>query len=57
MQRNQKNNEAKKEETKETEKMKWNILLFDEIISMFSKADESEKVTAAELIEAGLIER
>lgn len=36
--------------------MKFGILLLDEFISMFSKADESEKVTAEELFEAGLIE-
>lgn len=36
--------------------MKWNVLLFDEIVSLF-KADESKKVTAEELLDAGLIKR
>ncbi len=34
--------------------MKW---LLEEFISLFSEAKDSEKVTAEELFEAGLIER
>lgn len=36
--------------------MKWGLLL-EEFISLFTEIEESKKVTAEELLEAGLIER
>ncbi len=36
--------------------MKWGLLL-EELISLFTEIEGSKKVTAEELLEAGLIER